>query len=102
MLLHDSVTDTQPQPSAFTKRLRGVERIENAVNVFDPWTVIVERNAHQRILLLNSNSQTSAMAIVAFPDRVQRVVDDVKEYLLQLMRVRHHRRKIRRNFALHH
>ena len=50
MFFNQPVTDAQPKPSSLAYTLRGVERFENAMRLFESGTRILERNGDGIVL----------------------------------------------------
>src|SRR5579864_5795626 len=98
MLFDNPVADAQTEASSLAHRFCRIEGIENAVRVFNADAGIEKLDANLAIHAVNPHLQTTALA--AFEDRVDSVIDDVQEHLLQLMRIGSHRRNLGRSLAL--
>src|SRR5215469_18332304 len=106
MLLHNAITDAQPQPRPLSHALGGVKRLENAAGLLDPRTGIMELD-HQGVLLRKDPNFKPALSSVAlrvigvvFGHGVQTIVDDVEKDLLQLVGVAEDRGNARFDFSL--
>ena len=86
MLLDNSVTNAEPEPCSLANVLGGVERIKDSLRVFDTWSRIAELRANITIALRHTDSHRSAGT--ALKNGVDRVIDDVEKYLLELVRIR--------------
>ena len=98
MLLHDTVANTESQPCAFANVFGGVEGIENLAGLFDSRPGILKFREHIAIFCGHANFQ--AAALPGFQHGVDGIIDDVEEYLLELMRVGGHGRKVGVNLLL--
>ena len=85
MFLHDAVADAESQPRAFADALGGVEGIEDALGIFDSGAIVGELRANVAVLRCDANLQLAAAP--GFENRIHRIVDDVQEYLLDLVRI---------------
>ena len=97
MFLDDPVTDAQPKAGSFAHRLSGVEGIENPARVLDSRAAVIELHAHEGVFLEDAHFQQTAPATLHHG--IERVVDNVQEDLLQLVRIGHHRGHVPGNFA---
>src|SRR5580704_3263929 len=89
MLLHNAVTDAQPQPGSFSHRLRGVKRVKHAMRLLDSRPGIRKQNHHAPAIAQGLDRHHAA----ALSHRVQPVVHDVEENLHQLVVVASHARQ---------
>src|SRR5271166_3424067 len=83
VFLDDAVTDAQTKSRPFAHTFGGVEGIEDALRIFDPGAVVAELCAHVTVLGGYANFQLAVSA--GLKDRIDRIVDDVKKYLLNLV-----------------
>src|SRR5581483_6271436 len=88
MLLYDAIANAQPKPGAFSNTLGCVKRIEDAFGVEKPGPTIMELDTYAGFLAINPHSQDATSFTLL--DCVHRIVDDVKEHLLELVRVSNH------------
>src|SRR5271166_1529985 len=98
VLLHNAVTDAQPQSGSLAYALGGIERLEDAMRFLDAGTRIVEFGVHISVFGVDTHLQGTAAS--GFQHGVDGVVDDVEKHLLQLVRVRRDRRSRRFEFTL--
>jgi len=92
MILHDTVGGAQSQASAFADRLGGVERIEDAMRLFDARAAIGKMNHHVCSLRVGADPKQSS---AGFLQGIQGIFDDLNEYLEQLMAVPPHSWQVR-------
>ena len=85
MFLHDAVADAQAEAGAFADALRGVERIEDALGIFDSGAVVGELGANVAAGRHDANLQLAGAS--GFKNGIDGIVDDVQEDLLDLMRI---------------
>ena len=88
MFFHDSVADAQSEASPFTDLLGSEERIENPVRLADSGAVVPERDFYE--IGATRCRYFDPRTLHGFADRVIRIIQDVEEHLLQLMRVANH------------
>jgi len=93
VLFHDSITDAQSQAGPLADALRGVERLKDARRLFDTGARVLNLNVDP-VVLGKDGHLHSALTRTLVPffdffldDRIQAVVHDVQENLLQLMRI---------------
>src|SRR5256885_6030525 len=85
MFADDSIADTEPQARSLSYFLGGEKWIENAIRIGNAGTVIAERDFHQQSIAGTHDLNPRRPA--GFADRVMRVIKNVEEHLLQLLRV---------------
>ncbi len=98
MFFHDAVADAESEAGAFAHALRSVERIEDALGIFDSCAVVGELRAN--VSAHGGDANLELAGAPGFKNGVDGVVDDVQEYLLDLMRIGDDQRRFRRNVAL--
>src|SRR5580693_5544783 len=91
MFADDAITNTQAEASPLADVFGGKEGIKNAFGVGDPRAVVRKGNFHERAGLSAHN--LNAGGPPGFADRVIGIIQDVKKYLLQLVRISHHLRQ---------
>ena len=94
MFFHDAVADAEPESSAFAHVLGGVERIEDALRIFNASAVVSELRANVSAHATDANLKLAGAP--GFKNGVNRVVDDVQKDLLDLMRVGDNQGRFRR------
>ena len=85
MFFHDAVADAESEAGAFAHALGGVEGIEDALGIFDSGAVVGELRTN-----VSAHGRDTNLELAGAPglkNGVDRVVDDVQEYLLDLMRI---------------
>ena len=85
MFLHNAVTDAEPQPSPLAHALSGIEGIKNAFGILHAWPIIGELCANMAVLAKHADLEFAGAS--GFKNGINRIVDDVKKYLLDLMRI---------------
>ena len=94
MFRHNSIADAQTQASSLANRFRGVERIEHPGNFLHSGSIVDELDDQAvRIRILRRSHPQFAVGLHS-QDRVDRIVQDVQEHLLQLMRIGRNLRQI--------
>src|SRR5271168_3030776 len=96
--LDDAVADAEAEASTFAHRLGGEERIERAVQVAEAGAGIVEADENAIALARGGNGNG---ALRAFFHRVNRIVQNIQQYLLQLVLADGNARKLRLDVQLH-
>src|SRR4029077_8358897 len=84
VFLQDSEADAQAEARAFADRFGSVKRVEHALRVLDARSRVGEQDHDIAAIAYGLDGQHSALACV---HRVNRVVDDVEEYLQQLIAI---------------
>ena len=89
MLFHDAETDGQSQTGAFAFGLRAEERLEYALRerLGDAGTIVRDADGDAIGLALGDDLNASTRLGAGAGDSLGRVVDDVHEHLLDLVRV---------------
>src|ERR1700721_3882436 len=99
MLGDDSVADAEAEARAFADRLGGVERIKNPRGVLHSGAAVGE--FHENIFFVYPGSDPK-IALCGVPqNRVNCVVNQVQENLLQLVRIGWNKRKILRQLQVY-
>src|ERR1035441_5448521 len=98
MLLHDAVADAESESGTLAHTLGGVKGIEDALGVFDSGTVVGELSANVSTNARDTNSELAGSP--GLKNGIDCVVDDVQEYLLDLMRISDDQRWFRGNVTL--
>src|SRR5436305_12377950 len=99
MFLHDAIADAQSQARALTYALGRVERIEDALGVLESGAIVRELRAD--VPVLPEDFDLHLARAPGFKNGIYRIVQDVEEYLLDLMRIGNHHGRLGRSFALH-
>ena len=85
VLAHNAIADTQAKSGSLAHLFGGKERVKDALRMQDAMTVVAERDfrelAAKRCHDLNPGRPSG------FPYCVISIIDDVQEYLLQLVRI---------------
>src|SRR5947209_13237696 len=91
MLAYDAIADAQPQACALPNFLRGEKWIEDALGILNALAIVAEQDFHPAAVMnsLNFNQPRPACS----PNRVIGIIQNVEEYLLQLVRVPHQLRQ---------
>ena len=87
MCADNAVANTEAQARAFACGLRGEEWIEDALGFADAGAVVDERDFDGIGCLTRANPNFAVIA--GFLDGVVRVIENIQENLLQLLRVAH-------------
>src|ERR1700688_1681337 len=87
VLLNDTEANTEAQACALANRLRGIERIENAMRVLEAGTTVGEQDDHVAAVADRFDRQNTARGCF---HGFQGVADNVKENLHQLISVTAH------------
>ena len=90
MLLHNSETNAQAESRSLAYGLCSVKRIENALRILYPWPRIGEKNHYISAVTKRLDGEHSAFDCF---HGVDRVTNDVKEHLHQLVSIPAHSRK---------
>src|SRR5437016_4791206 len=90
MLLNDTEANAEAQARALANRLRGIERIENAMGIFEAGTTVGEQNDHVAAVADRLDRQNTARGCL---HSFQGVADNVEENLHQLISITAHARK---------
>src|SRR5580700_8950 len=100
MLLNDAVRQAQTQPGAFADRFGSEEWIKYLGEVLlrNAGAVVLESNAHP--LLRDTGSDTNQPARTIRFNSLPRIVDNVQEHLLNLVRIQQQSRQVRREVLL--
>src|SRR5580704_9612276 len=98
MFFHNAVADAEAEAGAFADTLRRIERIEDAFGIFDSCAVVSELGADMAARAGDANLQLPGVS--SFENGVDRIVDDIQEYLLELMRIGDDQCRLRRHIAL--
>src|SRR4051812_48955830 len=93
MLAHDAIANAQAEAGPLAHFFGGEEWIEDAVRVRDSAAVVGE--AELDVRLAHRGGDLDATVPFRLAHRVIRVVDDVEEHLLQLVRVANYGRQFR-------
>ena len=92
MFRNNSVTNAKPETSSLSNRLGGIERIENSGRIFDARAAVGKLYDKLIALLGGSNPQIAICRF--FQDGVHRIVNQIQEHLLQLVRIGRGRRQV--------
>ena len=85
MLFDNAIADAQAEAGAFAHTLSGIERIENAIWLFDARAGILELGNHTTFLRVYPDFQGAASP--RLQHRVYPIINNVQKDLFQLMRI---------------
>src|SRR5689334_25110304 len=97
MLFHDSVADAQSEPRSLANTLRRIERFEDTARFFYAGSGVLDFDCQGSIDDTHPHHQAMFFGLLTYGrvclvgHRVQAVVYDVEEDLLQLVRISEHR-----------
>ena len=96
--LDDAVADTEAEAGAFAHRLGGEERVEGAVQIAEAGAGIIEAEEYAVAL---ARREYGDRALCAFFHRVNRVIQNIKQHLLEFVFADGNARQIRRDVHVH-
>src|SRR5581483_2690096 len=83
VLLNDAVTDAEAESGSLANFLGSKERVKNLVRMSDALAIVRERDFHE--IFPADGGDLDAGRVPDFVHRVVGIIENIQEYLLQLM-----------------